>query len=101
MEISNNNYIDTGEILKGIEERNRIALKYNQTGVLDRNDAISKIEELRFNDLDIAEATCFELSMGAVPFDMATDYQIVNELIMQKNILVEKLIKMNMEKYEH
>lgn len=60
-----------------------------------------KLRITRFNDLDIAEATCFELSMGAVPFDMATDYQIVNELIMQKNILVEKLIKMNMEKSEH
>lgn len=65
--------------------------------MLDRNDAIKKIQELRISDEDIAVATSVNLSVSSIPFSQSTNDQIVGELAMQRNILQAKLIKKQAE----
>ena len=76
-----------------IAERNRIIQLFQSTGFLDRNDAINKILSLRISDEDVTEITTANLLVRSTPFNQATDFQIVDELIMQRDILLAKLAK--------
>jgi len=88
---------DKESLIKGIAERENIICKYQETGFLDRNDAIKKIQELRINDEDVAVVTSVKLATFSVPFNQSTNDQIVAELTMQRNILQAKLVKKQLE----
>lgn len=85
--------LDKESIIKDIGERENIICNYQKYGLLDRDNAIKKIQELRISDEDIAAATAVNLSVSSIPFSQSTNDQIVGELIMQRDILQAKLIK--------
>lgn len=91
------NEFDEVSIMKDIKEREEIINNYQSYGFLDKDDAIKKIQLLRISDEDIAAVTVLRFSTSSTPFSLATNDQIVGELVMQKNILCEKLIKKQME----
>lgn len=88
---------DTESLIKDIKERDDIIRKYNSFGLLDRNDAIRKIMELRSRDIDIYRITVAGLAISSTPFNIATNEQIIRDLETQKNILEAKLIKIDIE----
>ena len=88
---------DIASLVKDIVERDRLINTFQCLGCLDQNDAIHKIQELRVRDKEVAEATSVQLAVSSVPFRIATNEQIVGELIMQRNILQAKLFKLQME----
>lgn len=88
---------DTESLIKDIKERDDIIRKYNLYGLLDRNDAIRKIMELRSRDIDIYRITVAGLAISSTPFNIATNEQIIRDLETQKNILEAKLIKIDIE----
>ena len=75
------------------QKREKIISDYKIYGILDRDNAIKKIQELRIKDRDIAAATAVNLSVSSTPFSQSTNDQIINELTMQMDILTAKLIK--------
>lgn len=88
---------DTESLIKDIKERDDIIRKYNLYGLLDRDDAIRKIMELRSRDIDIYRITVAGLAISSTPFNIATNEQIIRDLETQKNILEAKLIKIDIE----
>ena len=82
---------DISSIVKDIEERKQVILRYQLTGYLDRDDAIRKIQALRLTDTDIAVATAASLAVSSTPFDKVPDQGIISELQMQTDILTAKL----------
>ena len=84
--------------IKDIKERENIINNYNTSGWLDREDAIHKIQELRVKDSQVGQVTAIKLAQYTIPFEEASDSQIVDELRMQVNILKSKLLIMNWEK---
>ncbi|MCI8941058.1 MAG: hypothetical protein HFH48_02370 [Lachnospiraceae bacterium] len=84
---------DQESIMKDIAERENIICNYKKSGLLDRDHAIKKIQELRISDEDIAVATSVKLAISSISFNQATNAQIVGELIMQRDILQAKLTK--------
>ena len=97
MNNSKKDIFDKASLIKDITERESIIYKYKETGILDRNDAIKKIQELRNIDIDIATVTSVKLATYSVPFSQSTNDQIVGELAMQRDILQAKLIKKQAE----
>lgn len=89
--------LDKESMIKDITERENIICNYQKYGLLDRDDAIKKIQELRISDKDIAAATVINLSVSSIPFSQSTNDQIVGELVMQRDILQAKLIKKRAE----
>jgi len=87
------------ELERGIAERDRIIYNYQNTWFLDRDNAIKKIKELRIKDEDVAAAATASASIATyyVPFNQATNDQIVEELIRQKDFLKAKLSKKLLE----
>ena len=47
------NLYDRTSIMKSIDDHSRLIQRYQQAGYLDRNEAVSKIQELRFNDKEV------------------------------------------------
>ena len=88
---------DKASLIKNIGERDSIISDYQRYGLLDRDDAIKKIQELRISDEDIAAVTTVNLSISSIPFSQSTNDQIVGELAMQRHILQAKLIKKQAE----
>ena len=82
---------------KDIAEIENIICNYQRYGLLDRENAMKKIKELRISDEDIAAATSINLSVSSIPFSQSTNDQIVGELAMQRDILQAKLIKKQVE----
>ncbi len=93
MNTSTDHKNDKGSLAKDIYEREKIISDYKIYGILDRDNAIKKIQELRIKDRDIAAATAVNLSVSSTPFSQSTNDQIINELTMQMDILTAKLIK--------
>lgn len=91
------NELDKISLIEDIDDRNKIIEHYKQFGILDRNDAINKIRELRVTNSDVAKATTIALFNGGTPFDYCSNDQIVSELIMQRDILQNELIKKQLE----
>lgn len=89
---------DKASLIKDINERDSIIYNYQKYGSLDRDDAIKKIRELRISDKDIAAATVANLFVSSIPFSLSTNDQIIGELAMQRDILLAKLMKENMER---
>lgn len=83
--------LDNASLIRDIAERENIICNYQKCGLLDREDAVKKIQKLRISDKDVAAVV--NLSVSSTPFSQATDDQIVGELAMQRDILKAKLIK--------
>lgn len=80
-------------LIKDIAEREKIISDYKKYGVLDRDKAIKKIQELRIKDKEV-EITIAKLATFSIPFSMSSDEQIIAELDMQKTILEAKLFRL-------
>lgn len=91
MNISTDYRNDINSLIKDIAEREKIISDYKKYGVLDRDKAIKKIQELRIKDKEVEEITIAKLAISSIPFYMSSDEQIVAELDMQKGILEAKL----------
>lgn len=87
----NQKSFDNASLIKDITERDNIIRNYQLYGLLDRDDAIKKIMELRRSDNDVATVPSINLSVSSIPFNQSTNDQIVGELAMQKDILEAKL----------
>ena len=84
-----------------IDERNYIIDQYYMTGILNRTTAIQKIQELRMTNKTVAEITVPRILASLVPFDCATDEQLLTELKMQIAILeTESIQKPEVDKSE-
>ena len=86
-------------LIKDIAEREKIISDYKKYGVLDRDKAIKKLQELRIKDKEVEEITIAKLATfcirdSSIPFSMSSDEQIVAELDMQKEILKAKLFRL-------
>mgnify|MGYP003208434129 FL=1 len=79
-------------LIKDIAEIEKIISDYKKYGVLYRDKAINKIQELRIKHKEVEEITIAKLATFSIPFSMSSDEQIVAELDMQKEILKAKLI---------
>ncbi len=88
------NGFDRESLLADITERDRIIYNYTHFGILDKDDAIRKIQTLRLKDNKVAKETAAQLAISSVPFTEATNAQIISELIMQRDILQAKLIEL-------
>ena len=88
---------DKESMSKDIAEIENIICNYQRYGLLDRENAMKKIKELRISDEDIEAATSINLSVSSIPFSQSTNDQIVGELAMQRDILQAKLIKKQVE----
>ena len=84
---------DIDSIRKDIQERQQIINEYINTRHLDREKAISKIQELRITDENVAAVTAVKLAQYSVPFSQVSDENIVAELKMQMDILEVELAK--------
>ena len=84
---------DKISLSKDISEINNIIQVFQETGFLDRDNAIDKIKKLRNNDEDIAIVTAAKLLSYSIPFEQTSNTQIVSELFMQRDILQAKLAK--------
>ncbi|MBP3857290.1 MAG: hypothetical protein IK990_16930 [Ruminiclostridium sp.] len=82
---------DISSIKKDISERQEMINDYLNTRRLDRDKAISKIQELRLTDKKVATVTAVKQLQFSVPFDQAPDENIVAELKMQVDILSAEL----------
>ncbi len=78
---------DKASLIKDIAERENIICNYQKYGLLDRDDEIKKIQELRISDKDVAAVTTANLSVSSIPFSQSTSDQIVGELAVQRDIL--------------
>lgn len=87
----NKESFDIASLIKDIAERNEIILNYQKYGILDRCDAIQKIKNLRTKDSDIAKVTVEKLVISSTPFEKSTNEQLVDELAMQRDMLLAKL----------
>lgn len=93
--------MNTASLMKDISERESIIKTYQEAGQLDREDAISKIQELRCRDQEVAMATSARLIVSSTPFSQCSDAQIIEELNMQKAILEQKLLLKHKEDTHH
>ena len=55
-------------LIKDIAEREKIISDYKKYGVLDRDKAINKIQELRIKDKEVEEITIAKLATFSIPF---------------------------------
>lgn len=74
-----------------IAERKDIVEKYYKFRIFDRDNAIKKIMELRSTNINVATVTSIELLVNSIPFENATDEQIIGELQMQIGVLAGEL----------
>ena len=84
---------DIDSIRKDINERKQLINDYLNTRHLDRDKAISKIQELRITNENVAAVTAVKLAQYSVPFSQVPDENIVVELKMQIDILSAELAK--------
>ena len=95
MVITSTDYKNNKEsLIKDIAEIEKIISDYKKNGVLDRDKAINKIQELRIKDKEVEKITIAKLATFSIPFSMSSDEQIGAELDMQKEILKAKLFRL-------
>ena len=93
--------LDMQKRKREIDERKYIIDQYHMTGILNRTTAIQKIQELRMTNKTVAEITVPRILASFVPFDCATDEQLLTELKMQIAILeTESIQKSEVDKSE-
>ena len=84
---------DIDSIRKDIVERQQMINEYQMTRRLDRDKAISKIQELRLTNKNVATVTAVKLAQHSVSFSQVPDESIIEELKMQVDILKTDLVK--------
>ena len=87
-----NSIFDKASMMKDIKDREEIINDYRKTGYLNRDKAILMIQSLRVNDKEVAQVTTVKLAIGSIPFQQATNEDIIAELQMQIDILPDKLL---------
>ncbi len=85
---------DINSLIKDIAKREKIIFDYKKYGILDRDKAIKKIQELRIKDKEVEKITIAKLATFSIPFSMSSDEQIVAELDIQKKILEARLFEL-------
>lgn len=85
--------MDRVQILKDIKKREELINRYRVTGFVDRSEVIDTILKLRLSDSEVAQVTAVRLSVSSVPFEMASNKELIDELIMQKDVLEAKLLE--------
>lgn len=63
------NIFDKESMIKDIAEREDIICNYQKYGLLDRENAIKKIQGLRRGDENVAAITSVKLAASSVPFN--------------------------------
>ena len=86
---------DIESIRKDIQERQQMINEYKTTRRLDRNKAISKIMELRTNNMEVLTVTL--ANQTSIPLSNAPDEMLLNDLQMQINMLTAELLKKTQE----
>lgn len=81
-------------LIKDIAEIEKIISDYKKYGILDRDKAINKIQELRVKDKEVEKVTTANLAISSIPFYISSNEQIVAELDMQKGILEAELFEL-------
>ncbi len=84
---------DTESLIKDIKERDDIIRKYNLYGLLDRDDAIRKIMELRAKDKEVLQIAIENMTGPIALLDQLTNDQLAKELSAQITILLIKLMR--------
>ena len=84
---------DTESLIKDIKERDDIIRKYNLYGLLDRDDAIRKIMELRAKDKEVLQIAIENMTGPITLLDQLTNDQLAKELSAQITILLIKLMR--------
>ena len=85
------NIYDAVSLARDIKEREDIIDTFNRYGYLDRDNAIKKILELRGKDPEVLTITSAKLAVTSIPFEQASNQDIVAELEMQMGLLSGKL----------
>lgn len=98
----NKKVVDKTSIAKDIAERKAIIEQFKSQRILDRENAIKKIRELRAsNEMVLVTTTMNQQMRGSKPFLLCTDADLVAELQMQKDILELELLKKTGEDLSH
>lgn len=83
---------------KDIIERETIIRQFQDTGFLDRNDAIEKIASLQNTDVELALATKIkQAESGCVDLYQVDNNLIIMNMQFQVNFLKARLTKMGLE----
>lgn len=85
---------DAVSLARDIKERKEIIDTFCRYGYLDRDNAIKKLLELRGKDSEVMTITSAKLVVSSIPFEQASNHDIVAELEMQMGILSGKLADM-------
>ena len=80
-------------LLKDIQDIDDILNQYNRNGVLDRKRAIDKIRELQLTNRNIGTAVAKTIPFSFIPFNKASNDQLVCELNAYEAILMEKCLR--------
>lgn len=93
---------DKASILNDITERENIISKFATTGILDRLDAIRKIETLQTTDAELVLAAAAKRAeCGSVNLYQANDNTIISNIQFQLNYLKVKLAKLELEENQN
>ncbi len=89
---------DKLSISRDIVEREKIVKHFQNSGFLDRNDAIQKIESIQFTDVELAAATVAkQVQFGSVNLYQVDDHLIITNMQFQIDFLKTKLAKLELE----
>ncbi|MCC8131362.1 MAG: hypothetical protein LUC38_05590 [Oscillospiraceae bacterium] len=84
---------ELAEILKDIEEIDKIISEYDEKGTLNRDKAIDKIVDVRRKNQAVQAITVTTLGYSIVPLPNASNEALLNELRMQRDILQTDYLK--------
>ena len=87
-------------LLKDIQDIDDMLNQYCQSGLINRERAISKIRELRITNKDIGKIAAATLPFNSVPFSEAGNNQLAGELNTYKIILTANYLR-NMQEDTH
>lgn len=93
---------DKLSIIRDIVERERIVKRFLNSGFLDRNDAIQKIESIQFTNVELATATVVkQVQFGSVDLYQADDNLIITNIQFQIDFLKAKIAELELEDNEN
>lgn len=91
---------DLERISKHVAEIEKMILKYEQSGQVDRSETILKIFDAGFENQMVWEATVTVLSDLVCRHCVCDDAHIVEVLRVQRNTLMEECLRKNEEKID-
>ncbi|MCD7732187.1 MAG: hypothetical protein LUH56_01935 [Oscillospiraceae bacterium] len=84
---------ELAEILKNIEEIDKIISEYDEKGTLNRDRVINKIADVRRKNQAVQAITVTTLSYSNVSLSNASNEVLVSELRMQRDVLQADYLK--------